>query len=147
MLTAIGSPLNPGPGTVRRPARGEEGTAAVEAALVLPLILLILFGIVDFGRALQQQALLVAAVREGARTAALNGTSGTVQTKVQGIAGTDAAVTTTLCTGGSSTTADATVTATQPFTALTPVFVLMQYYGTTSSLTTLKATGVMACTG
>ncbi|MCY1145602.1 pilus assembly protein [Actinoplanes sp. Pm04-4] len=119
----------------------------MEAAIVLPLILLVLFGIIDFGRALQQQALLTVAVREGARTAALNGTTASIQTKVQSVAGTDAVVTSTVCTGGSSTTADASVTATQPFTALTPVFALMQYYGTTSSLTTLKATGVMACTG
>lgn len=114
---------------------------------MLPLILLVLFGIIDFGRALQQQALLTAAVREGARTAALNGTSATVTAKVQSVAGTDAAVTSTLCTGGSAVTADASVTATQPFTALTPVFVLMQYYGSTASLTTLRASGVMACTG
>jgi Flp pilus assembly protein TadG len=147
VLTAVRSLLSPGPRTARRSVRGEEGAAAVEAAIVLPLILLVLFGIIDFGRALQQQALLTAAVREGARTAALNGTSAAVTAKVQSVAGTDATVATTLCAGGSSVTADASVTATQPFTALTPVFVLMQYYGTTSSLTTLKSTGIMACTG
>nr|WP_221379629.1 TadE/TadG family type IV pilus assembly protein [Actinoplanes polyasparticus] len=147
MLTAVRSLLSPGPRIARRPVRGEEGAAAVEAAIVLPLILLVLFGIIDFGRALQQQALLTAAVREGARTAALNGTSASVTAKVHSVAGADATVASTLCTGGSAVTADASVTATQPFTALTPVFVLMQYYGTTSSLTTLRATGIMACTG
>ncbi|WP_308200949.1 TadE/TadG family type IV pilus assembly protein [Actinoplanes sp. M2I2] len=147
MRTASRPSLSPGPRTARRPARGEEGAAAVEAAIVLPLILLLLFGIIDFGRALQQQALLTSAVREGARTGALNGTAAAVQTKVQSIAGMDVTVVSSICTSGSLISADASVTATQPFTALTPVFALMQYYGSTTTLTSLRATGVMACTG
>lgn len=147
MLHAIRSLLSPGSRTARRPTRGEEGAAAVEAAIVLPLILLLLFGIVDFGRALQQQALLTSAVREGARVAALNGNSATVQTKVQNVAGTTAVVVSVLCTGSSSVTADASVTATQPFAPLTPIFAFMQMYGASGSFTSLKATGTMSCTG
>ncbi|WP_250035121.1 TadE/TadG family type IV pilus assembly protein [Paractinoplanes maris] len=119
----------------------------MEAAIVLPLILLLLFGIIDFGRALQQQALLTSAVREGARTAALNGTTATVQAKVQNVVGPTATVTSVLCANASSLTADATVTAQQPFTALTPIFSLMQMYGASGNLTTLRATGIMSCTG
>ena len=47
------------------------GAAAVEMALVLPLLLLLVFGIVDFGRALNLQITLTQAAREGVRPAAL----------------------------------------------------------------------------
>ena len=50
----------------------EQGAAAVEAALVLPLIFLILFGIIQFGLAWFRAQNLEAAAREGARLASLN---------------------------------------------------------------------------
>ena len=50
----------------------ERGATAVEFALLLPVLLLLLFGIVDFGRALNAQITLTQAAREGARLAALN---------------------------------------------------------------------------
>jgi Flp pilus assembly protein TadG len=46
----------------------------VEFAVVVPVLLLILFGIVDFARAFAQRNNLVAAVREGARFAATRNT-------------------------------------------------------------------------
>ena len=52
--------------------RDEQGAAAVEMALVLPLLLLLLFGIIDFGRVLNAQITLTEAAREGARAAALH---------------------------------------------------------------------------
>jgi Flp pilus assembly protein TadG len=52
----------------------DEGAAAVEFALVLPLLLFVVFGIVDFGLAFQAQIIANNAVREGARTASLGGT-------------------------------------------------------------------------
>lgn len=45
----------------------EHGTAAVEFALLLPLLVLLLFGIVEFGLALYRQQVLATASREGAR--------------------------------------------------------------------------------
>ena len=39
----------------------------VEFALILPLLLLVLGGIIDFGRAYQQQIMLTNAAREGAK--------------------------------------------------------------------------------
>ena len=50
---------------------GERGAAAVEFALVLPLLLLLFIGIVEFSQALQVHARLSAAAREGARIMAL----------------------------------------------------------------------------
>ena len=58
-----------------RPSGGRQardrGATAVEFALLLPLLLLIVFGIIDFGRALNAQITLTQAAREGARLAAL----------------------------------------------------------------------------
>ena len=45
------------------------GTAAVEFAVVSPLVLLLLFGMVEFGRMLMVQQILTNASREGARRA------------------------------------------------------------------------------
>jgi len=51
--------------------RSEEGAALVEFAIVLPVLLLLVFGIIDFGRALSAQNSIVAAVNDGARLAAV----------------------------------------------------------------------------
>lgn len=45
----------------------ERGASAVEFALLLPLLMMILFGIIEFGLAFYQQAILTNASREGAR--------------------------------------------------------------------------------
>ncbi|HXH13859.1 MAG TPA: TadE family protein [Alphaproteobacteria bacterium] len=51
----------------------EEGAAAVEFALVLPLLLMILFGIIEFGLVLFRQEVITNASREGARFGILIG--------------------------------------------------------------------------
>ena len=50
-----------------KPRRGEQGNIAIEFALILPLLLLIVGGIIDFGRAYWFQQTLTWASREGAR--------------------------------------------------------------------------------
>lgn len=52
--------------------KGERGQAIVEFALVLPLLLILLFGVIDFGRALQTYITVNNASREGARLGAIN---------------------------------------------------------------------------
>ncbi|MFL5578355.1 MAG: TadE/TadG family type IV pilus assembly protein [Gemmatimonadaceae bacterium] len=52
-------------------AADERATAAVEFALVVPVFLLIVFGMLDFTRAYYTQSAIAAAVREGARMAAV----------------------------------------------------------------------------
>lgn len=52
--------------------RKERGAVAVEMAIVLPLLLLILLGIIEFGRAYNIQVSLTQAAREGARHAAIH---------------------------------------------------------------------------
>ena len=54
--------------------RNERGQALLEAALTLPIILVISVGIFEFGRAYQTWQVLTNAAREGARIAVLPGT-------------------------------------------------------------------------
>ena len=52
--------------------RRERGQSLVETAVVLPILLLLLAAIVDFGRAFDAYIILTNAVREGARFGATN---------------------------------------------------------------------------
>lgn len=52
--------------------KGEDGQAMVEFALILPIFLLILCGIIDFGWLFYNQLSLNNACREGARYAVVN---------------------------------------------------------------------------
>lgn len=114
---------------LHRPASGrprltdDSGAAAVEFALLLPLILLILFGIIDLARAFNIQETLTQAAREGVRPYALrlttNPTAATQNAAVgvTGVSvayGTDAGGAGAACPG--SGTANAYVTATKPYT-------------------------------
>jgi Flp pilus assembly protein TadG len=54
---------------MRRRRTGDEGAVAVEAALVTPLIVLLLFGTIEFGLALKDWLNVTSAVRSGARIA------------------------------------------------------------------------------
>jgi len=66
--------IQPLPAASRRRGRGhhDRGAAAVEMALVLPLLLFLLMGMIDFGRAYSAQIQLAQAAREGVRLASLN---------------------------------------------------------------------------
>ena len=75
---------------VPRGARhGGRGQAMVEFALVLPLFLALIFGVLDFGRAIYALNTITNAAREGARYGIISpsDTSG-IQTKVQTFAAT-----------------------------------------------------------
>jgi Flp pilus assembly protein TadG len=52
-----------------RPAISERGTTTVEAAIILPVFLIFLFGIFEAGRFLNTRQVLTNAAREGARLA------------------------------------------------------------------------------
>ncbi len=60
-----------GPATARRRARGERGQAAVEFALVLPVLLLLLVGIIKGGTLYNNYIQLTDSVRTGARELAI----------------------------------------------------------------------------
>ena len=64
--------------------RDTRGTALLEAAVTIPLLLLVSVGIFEFGRAYQTWQVLTNAAREGARIAVLpNSTTNGVETRVR----------------------------------------------------------------
>ena len=70
--------------TLRRLRGNERGAELIEFALVLPLLLGMFAGIVDFGRMFQRLEVTTNAAREGARLATLPGYSQTdVQNRVR----------------------------------------------------------------
>jgi Flp pilus assembly protein TadG len=56
---------------MKRPLRDERGASAVEFAFIVPLLILLVLGIAEFGHAFQVQGTLSAAAREGVRAMAL----------------------------------------------------------------------------
>lgn len=82
----------------------DRGAAMVELALVLPVLVLLLVGIVEAGRAYGANVALQGAARDGARLAALGSPSADVQAAVYATAGPAdvVAVMVTGCAGGGS---------------------------------------------
>ena len=60
---------------LRREAGREDGAAAVEFALIVGLLAMLVFGMMEYGLAFMQVQTLRAATREGARVAAVRGTN------------------------------------------------------------------------
>lgn len=60
-----------------------KGQTLVEMALVLPIILFVLMGIVEFGRIFNTYLLLTNASREGVRVAAVGGTDADAENSVR----------------------------------------------------------------
>jgi len=64
--------------------KSERGAALLEAAITLPMLLLVAVGIFEFGRAYQTWQILTNAAREGARMAVLaDPSNGNVVTRVR----------------------------------------------------------------
>jgi len=133
----------------RGSANSERGAAAVEFALLLPLLVLLIFGMIDFGRAINAQITITQAAREGARALALGQATYQTRAAQAGIGlGLKASNVTELpdsssvtgCPAGSAQNGDdAVVKVTYTFTFITPVGSL---FGPTKTLT---AEGVMPC--
>ena len=119
----------------------DRGAIMVELAFILPILVMLLVGIIEFGRAYSAQVSIQGAAREGARSLALSESSGAVDAAVQGAAGSAqvTSVTKAACPGGStgSTTAYATVTVNATFTFSIPFISL----GTRN----MSATAMMRC--
>ena len=114
------------PAMRRRTARNaprDRGAAAVEFALLLPMLLLLVFGIIDFGRALNAQITLTQAAREGARLDALGQPNPNVVSRTQAAATglNPVGVAVTSCPANAGAGVDATVKASFTFTFVTPV--------------------------
>ena len=61
----------------RKPGRTERGQSLVEFALVIPVLLILVFGIIDFGMGLRAYITVTQATREGARFGAVGNDPGT----------------------------------------------------------------------
>ena len=68
---------------LRKLTKSERGATAVEFALLLPVLATLTFGMIDFGRMLWFQEVLVNATRTGARQGTLFN-SGNGQSQIQG---------------------------------------------------------------
>lgn len=68
----------------RTPTR-RRGVAIVEMAFVLIIALMMLFGVIEFGRFMAIQSMLMHGVREGARLAAVNSDQGSTTAEKQAI--------------------------------------------------------------
>ncbi|HUB38783.1 MAG TPA: TadE family type IV pilus minor pilin [Streptosporangiaceae bacterium] len=128
----------------------DRGTAAVEFALVLPLLLLIVFGIIDLGRALNAQITLTEAAREGARLEAIGDSAATVDARAQAAAPQLSGMTVTItssCPPGAGPTANAEVNVSYSFTFITPIGAIASLFGSSGlgGPIALNAQGVMAC--
>jgi Flp pilus assembly protein TadG len=123
-----------------RSRKDERGAAVVELAIVLPILVMFVFGIVEFGRGYNARIELTAAVREGARAVAL-GQDGVAATKngAPGLAADQITVTQTTCPANAAIGTNAVVDATYPFHYDIP------FVGTRT--TNLTAKGVMQCGG
>ena len=126
------------------PRHRDDGAAAVELALVLPLLLLLLFGIVDFGLMLNSQIVVTSAAREGARAYVFTGSETTAKARVasasSNLSGTVNA-TVTPCTGG-----QVTVVTTYEYSFVTPLSAVAGFFdGDLDDTVTLTGKGVMSC--
>lgn len=112
----------------------------VEFAIILPIMLLLILGMIAFSRAYNAQITLTQASREGVRVLAITKDSNQAVTAAQNVAATtldtsQLTVTTTACNSGDPTS----LTATYPFTLDIPLWGM--------ATIDLSATGVMRCGG
>lgn len=65
--------------------RRQKGVAAVEVGLIAPLMMILLFGIAEFGLALWRKQILTSAVREGARQGVVATTPRKTTSEIQNV--------------------------------------------------------------
>ncbi len=117
----------------------DQGAALVEFAIVLSLLVLILFGIIEFGRAYNAQETLTHAAREGVRVLAITGDpDAAVTATIAAAPGLDGALL-TVSPGACDPGYPTQLTASYPFELTIP------FFGSRSM--TLDATAVMRCGG
>jgi Flp pilus assembly protein TadG len=126
--------------------RSERGASAVEFAFIVPVLIVLVLGIAEFGHAFQVQGTLSAAAREGVRAMALRNDPAEARSVTRNAAAsldpalTDAQITITPATcpttNGGSTSVRLTIDYPMPF--------LTGFFGSGVALT---GTGVMRCNG
>ena len=135
-------------------SRNERGAAAVEFALVLPLLVALLAGIAEFGRAYHLQTALSQSAREGVRVMALSNDAAAARAAARSAAPTlvlgdaDITITTASPAGSPAGTCSVAAPATLPPQATVTIRYATPFmsglFGTTLRL---QGTGVMRCGG
>ena len=130
---------------LKKKLRDERGASAVEFGLIVPILLILVLGIIEFGHAFQVQGTLSAAAREGARAMALRNDQSQAIDAVQeaasaldpGVTAAQISITPASCPVGVTTTnVRLTIDYPKPF--------LTNFFGASIDLT---GTGVMRCQG
>ena len=121
------------------PRPAEQGATAVEFALILSVLILLVVGIIQFSRLFNAQISLNHSTREGVRVLALTGDANAAADAARAAVTTldplDLSITTTACNSGDLTE----LSATYPFELRIPFF--------PDTDLTLESTGVMRCGG
>jgi Flp pilus assembly protein TadG len=140
----FGTPLD-------RSEERDRGAAAVEFALVLPLLLLLVFGIFDAGRMLNMQLALTQAAREGVRVAALGGSAADATARAEAamypVTGATASLT-TACPAVPTAADDAVLDVARTYDYITPIQGILTVMGQPNLATpTIEGRGRMRCNG
>lgn len=108
---------------IRKNEQGERGQGLVEFALVIPLFLLLVFAIVDFGMAFHSWITVTNSAREGARIGSVGADAATITQRVKDTAGSldnsNLSVTVTNAQGASGQ--DVSVAVTYDYQLITPL--------------------------
>ena len=133
--------------------RSERGAELIEMAIVTPVLLLLVFGIVDFGFLFQRYVVLTNAAVEGARVASLPGYSlADGQTRVTtyvanalpaGVVATPVAILVTVPGPGGTNWPAVEVTVTHVYTLQYVAPIMRLVGGTTAGTVTLRARSTM----
>jgi Flp pilus assembly protein TadG len=128
-----------------RRLRDARGASAVEFALIVPLLIMLVLGIAEFGHAFQVQGTLSAAAREGVRAMALQNDPAAARAAVQEATSTLRPAVTTAQIAISPTACPATGSATN--VRLTITYRMPYLTGFFGSGVQLSGSGVMRCNG
>lgn len=119
----------------------ERGAVAVEFAILAPLLIMILMGIMEFGRVYNVQATLTNAAREGVRVMAISNNQTSARTAAKNAASSLSPIlldsNITFSAASCTTDAQMTVTITYTLSSLTGM----------AGPFTMKGKGVMLCAG
>lgn len=129
----------------------QRGAAALEFIVVLPFLLLVVFGMVDIGRLYWAKVSATAAANEAVRMVAIKPLLPASEvTKIANAAMSPwvaQSVVPTACSAASTSTSSASVTVTLDVRFVTPLAAVMQLYGGTSRAVsmTISSTGIYRC--
>jgi Flp pilus assembly protein TadG len=122
----------------------DRGAAAVEFAIVVPVLIILIFGSIEFGLAIQARTQVGNAAREGVRVASLGGSVADVQASalnaVSNVNGTKTVTVTCTTPGGAS----CTIGGTSNGGNIATVVVNLNYSGITGMFTVLTNTTISA---